>query len=218
MCIYAIISSTWGGWNKNIKFNEKLINRIVSGGLSVVLLVSGYAFGKFESKSEDNLVSEYLEEYSSQRLELEKEIDKLLMKKEKLQQEDVQNKKVVINERFLMERLIVIEYTNADEQPDLAILEECSSKIFLEYHNYFKAWYMPHPVTEEHIADFCSNYVHFYESQPLYYYLTDEEIDNLTYNNGRITTLELDKILARIRSEYQSKLSEKNSSRTLTNN
>ena len=49
-------------------------------------------------------------------------------------------------------------------------------------------------------------------------YLTDEEIEALTINGGKITTLELDQILIRIRSEYQKQLSKNKSLLQLSNN
>ena len=49
-------------------------------------------------------------------------------------------------------------------------------------------------------------------------YLTDEEIEALTINGGKIKTIELDQILIRIRSEYQKQLSENKSLLQLSNN
>ena len=58
---------------KSIKINEKLRTRIISGGLSLVLVASGFCLGKLDSKnnnsskpsnttivSEDELVNQYL--------------------------------------------------------------------------------------------------------------------------------------------------------------
>ena len=65
-------------WMKKIKINEKLMTRIVSGGLSIVFVASGFALGKMDSKHNDSanrdaIVDEYLEDYIAKRLTLEKE-------------------------------------------------------------------------------------------------------------------------------------------------
>lgn len=207
---------------KNIKINEKLRTRIISGGLSLVLVASGFGLGKLDSKnnsssepsetaivSEDELVSEYLDDYVAKRDTLEKEIASLQAQKEKLQNV----------ETFDMEDLVVMENSNVDNENNLYILRttDCGG-ICYEYHNEFKAWYRMHPESEEHTNDFCCQYIHFNESQPLFNYLTDEEIETLASNDGKITTLELDEILVRIRSEYQQQISENNYSKRLTNN
>ena len=204
---------------KNIKINEKLMTRIVSGGLSLVLVASGFALGKLDSKnnssskdnnaSSDEFVNEYLEDYITKRSTLEQEIEKLLKQKEELQN----------SKTFDVNDLIVIEHTTADSQSDLFILHSSGTGgIYFEYHNNFKAWYKLHDYTEEHVQDFCSEYVHFNEGEPLFNYLTDEEIEKITGNGGKITTLDLDQILNRMRNEYQEQLSQKNYSRSLTNN
>lgn len=197
---------------KNIKRNEKLMTRIVSGGLSLVLVAFGFALGKFDSKnnaSSDEVVNEYLEDYITKRSTLEQEIERLLKQTEELQN----------SETFDVCDLIVIEHTTVDGQPDLFILRSVGSGgIYHEYHNNFSAWYRLHDYTEEHVQDFCSEYVHFNEGEPLFNYLTDEEIEKISSNGGKITTLDLDQILNRMRNEYQEQLSQKNYSRSLTNN
>lgn len=202
---------------KNIKINEKLRTRIISGGLSVVLVATGFGLGKLDSKnntpsntaieSEEELVNKYLRNYVTKRDALEKEIASLQAQKEKL--------KGV--ETFDMQDLVVMENKNVNNESNLYILYGVNS-ICEEYHNEFKAWYRLHPETEEHIYDRCLNYIHFNESQPLFNYLTDEEIETLRNNNGKITTPELDKILARIRAEYREQTLENNHSKSLTNN
>jgi len=205
---------------KNIKINDLLRTRIISGGLSLVLIASGFGLGKLDSKnsasessnttiiSDDELVNQYLGDYIEKRDALEREIASLLKQKERLQNV----------ETFNMEELVVMENSNVDNKTDLYILRATGiGGICYEYHNDFRAWYKLHPNSGEH-TDSCSNYIHFYECQPLFNYLTDEEIETLTNNGGKITTLELDKILARIRSEYQKQISEKNYSRNLINN
>lgn len=207
---------------KNIKVNEELRTRIISVGLSLVLVASGFGLGKLDSKnnssskpsdtaivSEDELVSEYLDDYVAKRDALEKEIASLQAQKEKLQNV----------ETFNMVDLVVMENTNANNESTLYILRAThNGGICYEYHDEFKAWYRLHPDSEEHTQDFCNQYIHFNESQPLINYLTDEEIETLASNDGKITTLELDEILVRIRSEYQQQISENNYSKRLTNN
>ena len=206
---------------KNIKINEQLKTRIVSGGLSLVLVASGFGLGKLDSKnnnsseqnsttivSEDELVNEYLSDYIEKRDSLEKEIAILQAQKEKLQNV----------ETFDMEDLVVMENSNVDNENNLYILRTTGNGgICYEYHNEFKAWYRMHSKSEEHY-NWCLDYIHFNECQPLFNYLTDEEIETLRNNDGKITTLELDEILVRIRSEYQEQILENNHSKSLTNN
>lgn len=204
---------------KNIKKNEKLVTRIVSGGLSLVLVASGFALGKLDSKnnnsskdnnaSSDEFVNEYLEDYITKRSTLEQEIENLLKQKEELQD----------SKTFDIEDLIVIEHTKADGQSNLFILYSSGiDGIYHEYHKNFSAWYRLHDDTEEHVYDFCPEYVHFNEGEPLFNYLTDEEIEKITSNGGKTTILDLDQILNRMRNEYQEQLSQKTCSRSLTNN
>lgn len=205
---------------KNIKINEKLRTRIISGGLSVVLVATGFGLGKLDSKnntpsntaieSEEELVNKYLRNYVTKRDALEKEIASLQAQKEKL--------KGV--ETFDMQDLVVMENKNVNNESNLYILysDGVPTDICEEYHNEFKSWYRLHPETEEHTHDVCVGYIHFNESQPLFNYLTDEEIETLRNNNGKITTPELDKILARIRAEYREQTLENNHSKSLTNN
>lgn len=214
---------------KNIKINGELKTKIISGGLSlVVVFVSGYALGKLDSKnnnssepsnttivsedellsiSGDELVNKYLGDYIEKRDALEKEIASLLEQKERLQ--NVQT--------FNMEDLVVMENSNVNNETNLYILRVTGNGgICYEYHNDFQAWYRIHSDSVEHY-DFCLDCIHFDECQPLFNYLTDEEIETLSINGGKITTLELDQILDRIRSEYKKQSSENSSSLVLTN-
>lgn len=187
---------------KNLKFNEKLKNRIAIGGLSFILATSGFVLGKTTSETSHNeIVDEHLEDYINKRSQLEKEIDELLKEKEKLQN----------HKTFNIDDLIVIEHVTANEQPNLYILytSPLDNGIYYEFHDVFKAWYRMHEDTQEHVYDFCSQYVHFNEGQPLFNYLTDEEIEKIISNNGKITTLELDQISNRIKEEYKEKSVEK---------
>lgn len=149
----------------------------------------------------------YLKPYIEQRDRLEEEIDRLLDQKEQLQNDQT----------FNMEDLIVIEHTTLDNKSNLYILESDNDGICTEYHGDFKAWYNVHPDDEEHY-DACFDYVHFYECQPLFNYLTDKEIETLSENNGEVTTSKLDEIQTHIREDYHNQLQKSNHSLKLTNN
>lgn len=201
--------------------NEKLKTRIIMGGLTLALATGGgYVLGKLDSKNNtsssnaisNELVNEYLEDYITKRSTLEKDIEKLLKQKEELENSET-------SKTFDVDDLIVIEHTKANNQSDLYILcYNGNGGIYSEYHDNFVAWYRLHDHTEEHIHDFCPKYVHFNEGQPLFNYLTNEEIEKTIRNGGEITMLDLDQILNRIRNEYIEQLSEKNYSRSLTSN
>lgn len=199
---------------KKIKLDEKLMTRIVSGGLSLALVTTGFAlvktaYKRSDSTNSDAIVDEYLEDYIAKRLTLENEIEKL-----QKQESELKN-----SETFDLSDLIVIEHTPVDGQPNLYILDESYvDGIYEEYHNGFKAWYKLHSNTEDHVHGFCPEYVHFSESKPLFDYLTKEELEKIAMAGGKITTLDLDEILNRIRNEYKEQLSDKSYSRSLTNN
>lgn len=189
---------------KIVKTNENLVTRIVSGGLSLVLVATGVVIGKLDSKNQisamksDKLPKDYLEEYISERSILEEEIKKLLKQKETLKASKMYN----------IQDLVVIKNTNIDNVDELYIVYPSTPNgIYSEYHDNFKAWYNLHNDTEEHIYDFCLEYVHFYEGRPLFDYLTKEEIEKAANTGGKITTFELDIIMARIRKEYTKSLS-----------
>ncbi len=202
---------------KNIRINEKLKTRIISGGLSLVLVASGFGLGKLDSKDnnssknnstkfmiDNELVDKYLTDYITKREELEKDINSLVKQKEELKKE----------ETFDVKNLIVIENSNINNKTNLYIL--CTTTydgICYEYHNDFEAWYRMHPKSE-HLS-ICSEYIHFDECEPLFNYLTDEEIKKITSNGGKIITSDLDKILVRIRADYQK---QKSKSLNLLNN
>lgn len=200
---------------KKIKLDEKLMTRIVSGGLSLVLVTTGFAlvktaYKRSDSANRDAIVDEYLEDYIASRLTLENEIEKL-----QKQESELKN-----GETFDLSDLIVIEHTPVDGQPDLYILNQSSYfyDIYEEYRNGFKAWYNLHSYTEDHVYYYCPKYVHFYESKHLIDYLTREELRKIGMACGKVTTLDLDEILNRIRNEYKEQLSDKSYSRSLTNN
>lgn len=188
---------------KNIKINEKLMTRIVSGGLSIVLVATGFYIGKLDSKNQnsnvnaDKIANEYLEDYIAERSKLEDEIENLLKQKEMLKQ----------SKTFDVKDLVVMKHTKYDNQTDLYIVYPSpGSGKYSEYHDDFQAWYNLHEYTEEHVQSFCSEYVHFYEGRPLFDYLTPEEIEKVENNGGKITTVELDQILQRIREESKIKV------------
>lgn len=199
---------------KKIKLDEKLMTRIVSGGLSLVLVTTGFAlvktaYKRSDSANSDAIVDECSEDYIAKRLTLENEIEKL-----QTQESELKN-----SETFDLSDLIVIEHTPVDGQPNLYILDESYvDGMYEEYHNGFKAWFGLHSNTEDHVYDFCPKFVHFYESKPLFDYLTKEELEKIAMAGGKVTTLDLDEILNRIRNEYKEQLSDKSYSRSLTNN
>ena len=85
---------------KKITVNSQLETRIVSGSLSVALLLVGYGLGKLDSKNdtsiarEDELAKEYLSAYVEERKALEKEIASLNAQK-------LANKKSIAFRNFL---------------------------------------------------------------------------------------------------------------------
>ena len=193
---------------KNLNINKNLQNKIIGGGLSFAILVTGYALGKADSnntkatevKLQDEIAKEYLGEYIEQRSSLEKEIEDLIKKKEKLQ-----NK-----ETFNLDELIVATPTEENKLDTIYILNG-DGPIYYEYHNEFKVFYNLHVNNDEHIQDFCPSYVHLYgEIELLFNYLTDDEIEKALSKGGKITTLELDKIETRLRSDYQKEITESN--------
>lgn len=196
---------------KKITVNSQLETRIVSGSLSVALLLVGYGLGKLDSKNdtsiarEDELAKEYLSAYVEERKALEKEIASLNAQKEKLQRDST----------FEMSDLIVIENTNVNGETEIYILRHSCDDIYREYHNNFRAFYRLHSDNEEHESYICNQVVHFDEGQPLFNYLTNEEIARLSINGGEITTSELDEILIRLRNEYHEQKESNNHSKIL---
>lgn len=193
---------------KNLNINKDLQNKIIGGGLSFAILVTGYAMGKADSnsskatevKSQDEIAREYLDEYIEQRSSLEKEIDKLIKQKEELQN----------SETFNLDELIVVTPTEENKLDNLYILNG-NGPIYYEYHDEFKAFYNLHENNDEHTYDFCPEYVHLSgEIDLLFNYLDDEEIEKVNSRGGEITTLELDEIENRLRSDYQKEINESN--------
>lgn len=189
---------------KNIKVNENLVTRIVSGGLSLVLVATGVAIGKFDSKKQtdnmnpDKILNQYLDDYIEERSRLEEEIEELLKQKETLKQ----------SKEYNVQDLIVIKHNNADNESELSIVyPTATSGIYSEYHDAFLAWYQLHDYTEEHVHDFCPKYVHFYEGRVLFDCLTQEEKEKVENSGGKITTFELDNIIVRLKEENDKKLS-----------
>lgn len=201
---------------KNLNINKDLQNKIIGGGLSFAILVTGYAMGKADSnsskatevKSQDEIAREYLDEYIEQRSSLENEIDILIKQKEELQNE-LSSQKEKTNKTFYLSDLIVIKPTERNNLSDVYILDNYAGDTYKEYHNYFKAvackdnnnyetWYNG------------QEYVFFWEYENLFNYLTNEELATVAANDGRITTLELDKIEKRLRNDYQEEKTESN--------
>lgn len=202
---------------KNINISSKMRERIITGGLSLVLLTGGFALGRVSSnsdtnednvKSQDEIAKEYLDEYIEQRSSLEKEIDKLIKQKEELQNELSSSKKEKTNKTFYLANLIVIKPTERNNLSDVYILENDYGNIYNEYHNYFTAVACKDNNNERRFNG--EDYVFFWEYENLFSYLTDEELATVAANDGAITTLELDKIEKRLRNDYQEEKTESN--------
>ena len=96
----------------NIKFNKKLINKIIAGGLSLTLIAGGvgYTLGRSSSKNSNSknnninnekVIDKYLKEYTTKRSKLEQEIEELSKQKKELEN----------SETFDLDDLIVTELT-----------------------------------------------------------------------------------------------------------
>lgn len=193
---------------KLAKIDETLRTRIVSGGLSLILLVTGFGLGKLDSKRNNNSTIDednYLEDYIEKREELEKEIASLSEEKEKL--EDV----VYYN----IENLIVIEYPNVDNESELYILRTYQNYSGLEAYDFQTKIYV-HTTDSRYYGDSDhAGCIFVSEYQPLFNYLTEEDKELLTKNDGQFTNLELDDILTRIRFEYHQQKEKESYTRSL---
>lgn len=147
-----------------------------------------------KEKDTNNVLNKKLEEYENKRDALEREIAALEQKKERLKTE----------ENLALKDLVVMENRNISNDTSLYILkEETTSGIYEEYHHNFHAWYKMHEEGEH--TDICGTYIHFDECYPLFNYLTEEEQNEASVNNGIFTTSELDEISERINKEYKEK-------------
>ena len=189
----------------NIKFNKKLMNKIIAGGLSLTLIAGGvgYTLGRSSSKNSNSknnninnekVIDKYLKEYTTKRSKLEQEIEELSKQKEELEN----------SETFNLYDLIVTELTFNNKSNLFILKRSFSNDIYNEYHNEFSAWFDK----EEDTAPF-PEFAHFDKGEPLASYLTEDELDEIGKNNGEITTQELDKILKNIRGDYKEKLTKK---------
>lgn len=189
----------------NIKFNKKLMNKIIAGGLSLTLIAGGvgYKLGRSSSKNSNSknnninnekVIDKYLKEYTTKRSKLEQEIEELSKQKEELEN----------SETFNLYDLIVTELTFNNKSNLFILKRSFSNDIYNEYHNEFSAWFDK----KEDTAPF-PEFAHFDKGEPLASYLTEDELDEIGRNNGEITTQELDKILKNIRKDYKEKLTKK---------
>lgn len=189
----------------NIKFNKKLMNKIIAGGLSLTLIAGGvgYTLGRSSSKNSNSknnninnekVINKYLKEYTTKRSKLEQEIEELSKQKEELEN----------SETFNLYDLIVTELTFNNKSNLFILKRSFSNDIYNEYHNEFSAWFDK----KEDTAPF-PEFAHFDKGEPLASYLTEDELDEIGRNNGEITTQELDKILKNIRKDYKEKLTKK---------
>lgn len=182
------------------KIDETLRTRIVSGGLSLILLVTGFGLGKLDSKRNDNIKDNYLEDYIAKREELEQEIASLSEAKDKL--EDIKN--------YRCDKLIVIEHLNEYNETELYILVPDRVGYYYDYQTEIQAHHDASCSYKKHLG-----WIHFTEFQPLFDYLTEEERNILKDNDGEFSTLELDNILARIRFEYHQQKEKESYTRSL---
>ena len=189
----------------NIKFNKKLMNKIIAGGLSLTLIAGGvgYTLGRSSSKNSNSknnninnekVINKYLKEYTTKRSKLEQEIEELSKQKEELEN----------SETFNLYDLIVTELTFNNKSNLFILKRSFSNDIYNEYHNEFSAWFDK----KEDTAPF-PEFAHFDKGEPLASYLTEDELDEIGRNNGEITTQELDKIIKNIRKDYKEKLTKK---------
>ena len=189
----------------NIKFNKKLMNKIIAGGLSLTLIAGGvgYTLGRSSSKNSNSknnninnekVINKYLKEYTTKRSKLEQEIEELSKQKEELEN----------SETFNLYDLIVTELTFNNKSNLFILKRSFSNDIYNEYHNEFSAWFDK----KEDTAPF-PEFAHFDKGEPLASYLTEDELDEIGRNNGEITTQELDKILKNIRGDYKENLTKK---------
>lgn len=183
---------------KNIKWNDQLINRIISGGLSIVLVTTGYCLGKSNT---EKIVTQALDDYIEQQESLEKEIEELTIEKEKL----LNDKEQLRNTRYFdYSNLVVIESLDENNQSNLYICEGGFDNPFLrEYHNEFSVIYkMPN---YEWATKTFPDYTQVDNYKGIISFLTDEELRKVVVNKGMITDYELDEILVRIREDYNNK-------------
>lgn len=123
------------------------------------------------------------------------------------------------NHWFDISDLIVIESVDAYNEKDLYILEQYNhNSLGVYYHEYRWLFYACYPTIEGKNCWVNADKVCVNEFQPLFNYLTEEEMQEITRNDGQISTFELDQILTRIRQEYKIQQEQNNFSRTLENN
>lgn len=183
---------------ENIKWNKQLKNRIVSAGLSVVLVVTGYSLGKNDTKE---IVSQALNDYNLQRSALEDEINNLTKQKEELlkQKEELLNMEI-----FDIDSLVVVKADNGYGQDDLYICKaRFESKILREYHYEFAVIYND---DADWAIKMFPEYrkIDKYQFERLSLCLTEDEKEQIIFeNNGFVTEKELDEILSRLRIVYK---------------
>lgn len=190
----------WGA-NKISSKNEQLFTRTCSFVLAISCLGIGFGLGSLSSNkgkedssrtgnapivTDDELVNSYLASYIKKRDELEADIASLQIRKDELQ--DVQT--------FDIYELFVIEYTNKRNESNLYIIDD---KYGREYHGAFGVAYGIN----------FSGHVRYDKFTPLICYLSADEIEDLKRTNGQLTTIELDIIEERIRTEYKKEKSGK---------
>lgn len=184
---------------KDIKWNRQFKDRIISGGLSLVLVTTGYCLGKC---STNEIITNALDDYILQREKIEKDIEELTIQRELLLIEKEQMKNI---KYFDYSNLVVVELLGKNNQENLYICEGSFDNPFLrEYNNEFSVIYEMSGY--EWVTDVFPDYMQINNYTGIVSFLTDEELENVVINNGKIAKCELDEILIRIRNDYNNKL------------
>lgn len=172
---------------KNIKFTDEFREKLIIRGCVFVLALEGAvlipltATAYAISKNSAEIVDESQDT-------LDEDSDRLINEK---------------SQTFNISDLVVIKNTKENQVTDFNILHAIDdSGLYHEYHYDFKE------NMQENTETMGDSYIYFGVYQPLYTYLTEEEFEMIIMNNGEITVSELDKILDRIRADYE-KLSSK---------
>lgn len=186
---------------KNFKKN------ILLASLTLSLLASGCGVSKTDSNIKDNeeqaieetdnqsieeALDEYLVPYIEKRDALEQEIASL---EEEIKELEEQKEKLQNEKTFYIFALDVMETSYEDNPSELFIIHGN-----MEYHDLFYASY----TSEIEYPDI--GVIFYTKSYPLFNFLTEEEITRFTQTGGKITTSQLDEILARLRENYHNGL------------
>lgn len=183
---------------KNLKINKgKIASLVLTGSLSLAFIGSVCEI----SLLNDKINAKEMNQEGQNEASLEEYISKCAILEEEVASLEEESKKNQTSENFSLQDLIVMEQEDVNKEKNFYILYVSGSTSFEEIHHDFKALYKNH-VTKEH-KDWCINYVHFEKGEPLFNYLTKQEVEEISSRNGKVNTIKLDQILNRIREEYQ---------------